>query len=254
MSVSSRILGIKEDTTTGDIVPVVIGRGSKQTRRLPKKSKKAKKGDDIAKERSRVRNSVASQMMGMSEAKGDSESEEEKSSLFPKDAELTQNEYSAGEDKTNDDESHGSKPDNPYAGGLLEPAMSLVAPDSTPDALKPLAAIDVPGHSSQEVDREEPPEEPSAQPTRTGVFTAMDAVLGRGGNQSGATAPTANVESFTSNINATAATMQATSSMDAPVGSGSSIVESAMTPGGGMPEHVQGDGSSIFSAFRNLTG
>jgi len=143
---------------------------------------------------------------------------------------------------------------------LISPAAALVAPDVTPDSLKPLDPSQVPG-----ADKGTPPEampapslpsEARYSPTEPGA--ALDMVLGR-------TAP-ANMPAYASSGPALQAggTMPVESMLPG-IPSPSTFASSAATAvplseaalmrsqGAGMPEHIAANGDAVLSAFRRFS-
>lgn len=114
---------------------------------------------------------------------------------------------------------------------LIPPTAALVAPDVTPDIFKLIdpSAVPAPPRPSA------PPGMPTVTPGAPPATGAMDTILGR---EAGITA-----ESF----------MHTISPMEVKAKAAASLVP-ASAGGSSMPEHVQGDGKTIFSTFRRFAG
>lgn len=123
---------------------------------------------------------------------------------------------------------------------LIPPTAALVAPDVTPNIFKLIDPSAVP-----QPPKPEPP--PMAAPTVTPgappAAGAMDTILGREPGSAPAPNPGITAESFMHVINP----------IEVKAKAAASIVPAA-EGGSPMPEHVQGDGKTIFANFRKLVG
>jgi hypothetical protein len=138
---------------------------------------------------------------------------------------------------------------------LLTPKAALVAPDVTPHSMTEIDPSEVPGPSAAQSfktrDITVPAEAPSmsAPEAPTGGFDAMDILLGRShapqrqtGHMSGGMNPPVQVESQQPISEAEAARLfnQGTASQD------------HVKQGQPMPDHVPGDGKTVFESFRRF--
>ena len=255
----------------GDVPPVLAGGQSHALKgvvdRPMGKTRKKKRSEAEAKDSRRVRNSLVAGLLGVQEG-----------GIFPGDAKVVGSSDASNNALALDD---FTEPDqgvsDPYKGDvepLIDPSVALVAPDVTPNALKPMDPSSIPG-----ADKGAPPERemPTPQPTPQPISTAppaapaaqapptdsalgssnnavntMDMLLGRKrGTQesasSGSAAHPANVTPISE-----AAAMSSLPGIT-PISDSISAVN-AMSVGTGMPEPKRGDGSQIMAAHRRFKG
>lgn len=123
---------------------------------------------------------------------------------------------------------------------LIQPSAALVAPDITPKVFELIdpSQVPVPPRPSGQ-----PPGPPTVTPMPTGAAGALDTILGRQHpNPAPNAPPPVAVESFLHSINP---------------GDIKSRVAEKLIPGqsgGFMPEHKEGDGQSVYNAFRTFIG
>ena len=141
---------------------------------------------------------------------------------------------------------------------LISPAAALVAPDVTPDALKPLDPSQIPGADlgRAPVSQQEPPLYPTPSSTQTAV-NPLDVILGKTAPASTPAAPSSGptlqaggampVESVLPGITSPASF--AASTVVAPINE--AVLVSSQ--GAGMPEHRLGNPEAVMSAFRRFS-
>lgn len=252
-TLAKRMMGLGETsgvTTAGDIPPVMTGMSSALVAPRPVGDKKPKKS---------VRSKVVSGIIGRIK-------EDEDEGVIPDDAKevdslVTSVSVVATETPNLPDQ---DKPTTVHKPGekepLISPAAALVAPDVTPDALKPLDPSQVPGADlgHAPVPRQEPP--PSVTPTSTPPSSAvnpLEVILGKTAPASTPAAPASGptlqaggvmpVESVLPGIVSPAAVAATTAATP--------INEAALmaSQGAGMPEHQTGNSAAVMSAFRRFS-
>ena len=241
------MMGVGESTGftgAGDVPPVMAGLGSMATKPRPTKT------DDKPKKPS-IRSRVVSGIIGRIK--------EDEDGVIPNDARevdslVTSVSAVAAETPNLPNQDKPTSIHN-ASEPLISPAAALVAPDVTPDALKPLDPSQVPGAdlgSAPKPRQEPPPVQPRPSPTEPS--SALDMILGK-------TAP-ANISAPTPSGPA----LQAGGSMPvesmlpgiispASASSGVPLSEASLlaSQGAGMPEHKSTGGEAILSAFRRFS-
>lgn len=215
-SIVAGIMGLTED----DSVPVPSVRP-----RQPKRSR-----DSL---RPANRRMIAA-IMGMAEDQDDDES------VIPDDAEELKNVMGPSGIKMDGDAVENDRePDDPnvpsYGDGdkeqLMSPAVALVAPDVTPDALKPLDPSQVPQPAAPAAPAAPPPSPaPAVEPD-----AALRVLLGKDPKERPDMPPIAP-------ITAEAAQASVNASLGVSAGNG-------LQPGQSMPEHQAGQPAKIMEAF-----
>lgn len=122
---------------------------------------------------------------------------------------------------------------------LIPPTVALVAPDVTPNIFKLIDPSAVPAPPRPTT----PPGAPTITPGAPPASGAMDTILGRDMEPAPSPTPGITAESF----------MHTISPLEVKGKAAASLVPAAHG-GAAMPEHVQGDGRTIFSAFRRFNG
>jgi hypothetical protein len=226
------ILGRSVDQVNEDDVPPVMAGRTRPASMLRKEPKQPT--DKKLRDKARQASVVAS-IIGMTE------SDEE--SIIPQDAKPI-DQFSSAQIpglKSTTTLSSSESPSEPAlanadASGLIPPSAALVAPDITPKALEPIDPSAVPGRPAPVAPGIPSPSISRATSSATG---ALDTILGRQNP-----APPGVAESFVRAITP-------------PIDSASAVA-SKLTPanagGSPMPEHVQGDPTAVYAAFRNLVG
>jgi len=256
MGLIDDILGrrsVRENTS--DVVPVVAGKQRLPLRKEPPKDKE----DDKLKDRAR-RSSVVAHIMGMTESDDEAIIPDEAKPLDP--MQTHQIPGLSSRNPVDDKEEGAAEPSrtNIHGEDLIQPSAALVAPDVTPNVMVPLDPSLVPAGARQ-MERPMPPS-PMGQPEAGAPAGAptppppgnspnrgvLDTILGR---QNTAPQPDAAAQAM--------AEAMASSMMEAAVnGTIQERVASKIIPaaegGEGMPVHREGDGRSVYNAFRRFTG
>lgn len=199
------------------------------------------KEEEKLKKRAR-RSSVVASIIGMSESDGES--------IIPDDAKAVDvfsdtHEIPGMRDTPDPAQSGPAEPAITSANGeeLIPPAAALVAPDITPDVLKPIDSSRVPAPPGP-IERPAPPPGTTPPPEATAGQPqhALDTLLGRQNpSPQPAAASPVTAESFIQTIN--------------PGQIKSRVAESvipASEGGSEMPLHKEGDGKAIYAAFRRF--
>jgi len=269
--IANLILGVRTDESTGADFPL----GNIATR--PRRRRPAPASPN-AKTRKKTRDAVVARILGRAD-----ESEE---GVIPGDAvEMDPGSVRADGLGLAEPEMPEEQPANPYKDTdeeLMQPNAALVAPDVTPEATKPVDVAEVPPEqgpadlgnggapaaapaapaAAEEPVRPSPPgEAPTPMPSMRGEPSAMDTILGRTEDMA------EQAERSKQILEATMASMQPqapepqgatpgarTAAQMAMTATGYNTVAAAETPGTPMPEHIEGDGRAVVSAFRKFAG
>lgn len=267
MSLARQLIG--ETTMAGD-VPSVLGNAPATTalQNGDSSEKRNKRRKEDSKKKKRLHNAVVDGIIGHGI----------KENLFPEDAKVVDTQDASNNALSLDDyEEPSSEVSDPYKGDvepLIDPTVALVAPDVTPNALKPVDPSSVPGASQGAPPEEkvsepeaapepmptEPPAAPASaapeaapattepapaptSPPRNAAMSAMDTILGR--RRAAESAP----QPAQAPITESAALSHLPGIAPAP-GPAASI--NPMATGTGMPDPHQGDGKKILEAARRF--
>jgi hypothetical protein len=123
---------------------------------------------------------------------------------------------------------------------LISPTAALVAPDVTPKVFQLIDPSMVPAPPKP---AGPPPGAPTVTPPQPAGHGALDTILGRNTQPSASQIPPVTAESFMQTIN--------------PLEIKSKVAEKlvpSLSGGSAMPEHQEGDGKTVYAAFRNIMG
>jgi hypothetical protein len=262
MGLIDDILGrrsVRENTS--DVVPVVAGKQRLPLRKEPPKDKE----DDKLKDRAR-RSSVVAHIMGMTESDDEAIIPDTAQSLDP--MQTHQIPGLSSRNPVDDNEEEPSEPSrtNIHGEELIPPSAALVAPDVTPNVMVPLDPSQVPA-GARTMERPAPPSpmgQPEAgAPAQPPMGTSpnrgvLDTILGR---QNTGPQPAAAAQAMAESMlhqDAAAQAMAEAMMNEAVNGTIQERVASKIVPaaegGEGMPIHREGDGRSVYNAFRRFTG
>jgi hypothetical protein len=145
------------------------------------------------------------------------------------------------------------EPRDPYADKekLMTPSAALVAPDVTPEAEQPIDPAKVPNTGGGVRFRASDAEREPAAPNQPLAKRAMDTLLGRPSGPSQQAEPDAVVtaESAYGLLG-----IKSPDQLHLEERSGAVSGEAALRQGTPMPEHKNGDGQAVLSAFRRFVG
>ena len=259
MSLIDQLIGRKPVAEDYSVPPVLAG---KQQRPVPSRSQPPKEDAKIAARRAAVRRqSVLASIMGMTE------SEEE--GIIPTDAqELDTENFGAvipGVKKDPLPKAGGpAEPtgcQNPGQEELIQPFAALVAPDLTPNTLKPIDPSRVP-----QPPRPPMPQMPAAQPQQSAPLPqgsvgyagrdVMDMLLGRQ-NNGPQPAPNSRPPYYQQEESIAMAESLAASMAVDESEIKAKVAASLTTADPGtclMPNHKEGDGKTVFNSFRRFMG
>jgi hypothetical protein len=240
MSVVDAILG--RGLTEDDVPPVMASRPrtAATARREPPEDEEE---EELKKKAAKARSSsVVAGILGMSE------SDEE--GIIPPEAKpfdtFTTQQIPGMKEAPKLEGSTPSEPSvaNSHGEQLIPPTAALVAPDVTPNVLALIDPSQVPAPPAPPVPPA-PVERPAPPTGAVPPQPALDTILGRQNPAAEVQPPPGTVESFQAAINPAAS----------PVMAKIKIAE-ALTPasagGGDMPAHQEGDGKTIYNAFRQF--
>ena len=250
MSLVDQLLGRRiavRENTTADVVPVPAGKQQQPTRKAPPKDKE----EDKLKERAR-RSSVVAHIMGMTESDDEAIIPDSATPLDPFEVHHIPGMVAKPPGSVQHEEPSEPSPSNIHGEALIPPTSALVAPDVTPNVMSPLDPSQVPA-APRPMERPvapapvapgatgEPRPAPMSNSPNAGV---LDTILGRQNKQP--------------QPDAAAQAMAEQMMNEAVNGTVEERVASKLIPaqegGEGMPVHKEGDGRSVYNAFRRFNG